>query len=405
MMLWKIAYRNIWRHPSRSAIVVAAMVLGIWGGTFIISFFMGMTQQQLADMLRQEVSHIQVHNPLFSDQIQPHHTLHSTSSWTADLTDDSRIEAFSARVIGAGLIASPRLTVGGLAVGIDPAAETAVTRLGDRLIEGELFAADRKHPVVIGSRLADRLQVSLNSKIVLTLPDTEGEMVSTALRITGIFQERSAAKSAAKIYLPAEDLAALLGVGTARHELAIYLNNPDDVPALEQELQAAHPEDLVRSWKKISPELRMIAESYDAYVLVIIGIILLALLFGIVNSMLMAVLERTRELGVLMAVGLTRRKVFAMILLETLMIGTVGGPLGLLIAWATITMTARTGVDLSMYGDGLEAYGFSTHIYPQLPAETYFTILAMVIGAAFLAAIFPAYRAIRLQPMEAIHSA
>ena len=404
MMLLSIAYRNIWRNPVRSLVVIGSMVLGIWGGTFIVAFFTGMTQQQLQDMLRNEVSHIQVHGEGFLDQFDATDTLRSANGLMAELEADPRVAAFSARTVGVGLIASARLTTGGMVVGIDPESEAAVTQLDARMLEGDLFATDRPHQVVIGARLAERLRVGLKNKIVVTLPDQSGEMISTALRVSGIYQERAAAKAGAKIYLPVQEMADLLGIGSGRHEVAVYAEDLEAVPAMAEDFAAAWEGDLVRPWNQISPELRLISESYDQYVLIIIAIILLALLFGIVNTMLMAVLERTRELGVLMAVGLTRVKVFWMILLETVMIGSIGGPGGLFIAWATIAWTGRNGLDMSRYADSLEAYGFATRVFPTLDPSGYGQILAMVITASLFAALFPALHAIRLKPMDAIRS-
>ena len=404
MMLLAIAYRNIWRNPVRSLVVIGSMILGIWGGTFIVGFFSGMTQQQLEDMLRQEVSHIQIHGAGFLDQFEPTDTLAERSALEAALVADERVEAHSVRLSGIGLIASARLTTGGMVVGIDPDAESAVTQLGDRMVEGDLFASDRPHQVVIGARLAERLHVGVRNKIVVTLPNREGEMVSTALRVAGIYRERAAAKAGARIYMPAPDLAELLGIGTGRHEVAVFAKELGDVGGLAVDYRERFGRDLVRPWNEISPELRLISESYDQYVLIIIAIILLALLFGIVNTMLMAVLERTRELGVLMAVGLTRVKVFWMILLETVMIGSIGGPVGLLVAWATIEWTGKKGIDLSRYADSLEAYGLSTRVFPTLDAAGYVQILVMVVSASLIAALFPALHAIRLKPMDAIRS-
>jgi len=186
--------------------------------------------------------------------------------------------------------------------------------------------------------------------------------------------------------------------------VAVFARDLSVVQGLAADYAGQFGGDLVRPWNAISPELRLISESYDQYVLIIIAIILLALLFGIVNTMLMAVLERTRELGVLMAVGLTRVKVFWMILLETVMIGSIGGPLGLLVAWGTIEWTGVNGIDLSRYAESLEAYGLSAHVYPTLDTGGYVEILIMVVAASLIAALFPALHAIRLKPMDAIRS-
>ena len=150
MMLLAIAYRNIWRNPVRSLVVIGSMILGIWGGTFIVGFFSGMTQQQLEDMLRQEVSHIQIHGAGFLDQFEPTDTLAERSALEAALVADERVEAHSVRLSGIGLIASARLTTGGMVVGIDRDASVHGHRQGDGADLG------RAGPEIPGDAASDR---------------------------------------------------------------------------------------------------------------------------------------------------------------------------------------------------------------------------------------------------------
>ena len=152
----------------------------------------------------------------------------------------------------------------------------------------------------------------------------------------------------------------------------------------------------------ISPDLRLIVESFHQYMYIIIGIILLALLFGIINTMLMAVLERVQELGVLMSIGLTKTRVMMMILLETVLIALIGGPLGLLLAWGSVSLSRQNGLNLEAFSEGLQEYGYAAVVYPDLAFRSYLEILIMVVLAAMVASVFPALRAWRLRPVEAI---
>jgi ABC-type antimicrobial peptide transport system permease subunit len=136
----------------------------------------------------------------------------------------------------------------------------------------------------------------------------------------------------------------------------------------------------------------------------LIVIIMSALAFGIVNTMLMAVLERIRELGMLMALGMRRIKVFLMIMLETIYLSTVGGPVGLLIGYGTISYFGRTGIDLTDYSEGLEAIGYDSILYPNLLPMDYVQIVIGVVLTAFLASIYPAWKAIKLKPIDALHT-
>ena len=129
---------------------------------------------------------------------------------------------------------------------------------------------------------------------------------------------------------------------------------------------------------------------------------MLALIFGIINTMLMAVLERNRELGMLMAVGLNKGKVFSMIVLETLLLGIVAAPIGLLLAWLTITYFGEKGIDLGAFSASMEQFGLSTKVYTELPTKYYWSLAISVLVTALLASLYPAWKAIKLRPVEAI---
>ena len=158
----------------------------------------------------------------------------------------------------------------------------------------------------------------------------------------------------------------------------------------------------VAEWKNISPELAMQSTWLDLMLYVFVGIILLALGFGIVNTMLMAVLERVRELGMLIAIGMNRRRVFSMIVIETVFLSLTGGFVGMLLAWGTVSILNHTGVDMSQFADGMEALGYPSLTYPSVSMSDYTTITIMVVITGILAAIYPALHAIRLKPAEAI---
>jgi ABC-type antimicrobial peptide transport system permease subunit len=162
------------------------------------------------------------------------------------------------------------------------------------------------------------------------------------------------------------------------------------------------PKGKVEDWKDLSPELSMIIESFNLYTYIISGIILLALTFGVINTMLMSVLERIRELGMLMAIGLNKRKIFIMIMLETSYLTLIGTPIGLLTGWLTVTTLGKTGINLSMFSEGLASYGFSSIIYPALDQDKYEIIVIMCLITTILSAIYPAYKALQLNPSEAI---
>jgi len=169
-------------------------------------------------------------------------------------------------------------------------------------------------------------------------------------------------------------------------------------------IKASFPDEEVESWKDLAPELVFMQQWMSASLKVLIIIIMSALAFGIVNTMLMAVLERIRELGMLMSLGMKRIKVFLMIMFETIYLSTVGGPVGLLVGYLTIAYLGKEGIDLTNYSQGLEAIGYESVLYPTLQPLDYFQIVVGVVLTAFLASIYPAWKAIKLKPIDAQHT-
>jgi ABC-type antimicrobial peptide transport system permease subunit len=174
-----------------------------------------------------------------------------------------------------------------------------------------------------------------------------------------------------------------------------------DIIALQ--LKNLFPDLVVRNWSEIAPALAMTL-SYTGFICyIILGIFLFALSFGIINTMLMAVLERTRELGMLGAIGMSKRKIFSMIMLETVFLTLLGGIVGIILGTAVLLPALKTGIDLSFFmGDGMEDFGFSSMVYPIFNVAMLVEIVALVTVAGILSAIYPARKALKLKPLEAI---
>jgi ABC-type lipoprotein release transport system permease subunit len=194
------------------------------------------------------------------------------------------------------------------------------------------------------------------------------------------------------------------GIGDGIHEIAIFLKNPESEDAVLADLRSAHPDLLVESWRTIAPELELFLKMTDSFLWVLIGIIMIALIFGIINTMLMAVLERYRELGMLMAIGMNKSRVFAMIVIETVFLSLVGGPLGIGLGLITMHTLGLRGIDLSAYSQGLREFGYSSILYPYIENSTYVYVAILVIITALLGALYPAYKAVKLNPTEALHT-
>jgi ABC-type antimicrobial peptide transport system permease subunit len=175
------------------------------------------------------------------------------------------------------------------------------------------------------------------------------------------------------------------------------------VETVANRFKKQYPALLIQTWKELSPEIAMLTGLFDQMMYIIIGIILLALMFGIINTMLMAVLERQREFGILMAIGMNKPRVFFMVVLESVMLTCVGIPAGILLAIVTVDFFSKHGIDLSAFSQALSQFGFSNIVYPELQTNMFLPVIFMTALTAILSAIYPAIKALQFKPAIATH--
>ncbi|MDN3668217.1 ABC transporter permease [Echinicola jeungdonensis] len=402
-MLTKIAWRNVWRNKGRSLVVIGSILVGIWALLFMVGFMNSFTISYINGAIQHEISHIQIHHPDFKKDFQIGYTIPKGLSIAESIPVEPGVEAVSPRSIATGMISSPRKANGVRIYGIYPELEKSVTHHDSLLVEGAYFGSGKRNPIVIGKELAEELKVNINSKVVLTFQDEENNLVSGAFRVTGLIETTSPTINKATAYVKMEDLNRIASIGDGIHEIALLLSNPENEPLILDKLKADHPNLLIESWRNLAPELELFLSMTDSFLWVLFGIIMVALIFGIINTMLMAVLERYRELGMLMAIGMNKGRVYVMIVIETIFLSLVGGPLGTLIGLVTMNWIGIHGIDLSAYSEGLREYGYSSILYPSIENSTYLYVTIGVVLTALIGALYPAYRAIQLDPTKALH--
>ena len=241
------------------------------------------------------------------------------------------------------------------------------------------------------------------SKIILTFLDANGTQTGAAFRISGIFRTNNDFFEATSLFVPRDELLRLTGMQEGEyHRIIARLEDNDQTDKASAAVREALPGLEVMNWKQIQTDLAMIADYVNQIYGIFMLIILAALAFGIVNTMLMAVLERTRELGMLSAIGMNRRRVFGMIMLESIFLSIVGGFAGMAVSAVVIAITNHTGINLVKYAEGLEAFGYSAQLYPTIGADFFIMLTVMIVITGILSAIYPARKALQLNPVEAL---
>ena len=190
----------------------------------------------------------------------------------------------------------------------------------------------------------------------------------------------------------------------AAHEVALLVNNIEEIDTIQGKLSAKAEGLLVENYGEIAPEVALFNSQIALTSLIFTIIVMIGLIFGIVNTMLMAVLERIKELGMLMSVGMNKIKIFFMVMFETLLLGIVGLPFGLGLGFLTVNWLSKKGINLSQWSDAMKEFGMSEIVYPQLNSAMFIQLAFAVLLTSFLAAIYPAYKATSLNPVEAIRT-
>ena len=288
--------------------------------------------------------------------------------------------------------------------GVNPEIEKSVSSISDNLVEGSFFdSLTRSKPIVISQRLADKLKVRMRSKIIFTLADINGDIAYQNFKVVGMFKTNNSLFDQMNVFVIKNDLSGILKIPEGQcHEVAIRVNDELQTEQTATTMAAQLPDLKVQTWKDQSPTLRVVESTMGMYNYILIGIVLVALIFGIVNTMLMVILERTKEIGMLRSLGMHKKKIAMMVTMETIFLCLVGAVIGNIMSYALIEYYGITGLHFEQFSEGFEQYGMSSSIYPTLNPKFYINITAMVFFTAVFSSIFPIVRAFKLDPASAI---
>jgi ABC-type lipoprotein release transport system permease subunit len=407
-MIASISWRNLWRNKLRSLIIISAVSVGIVGGILSDGFMEGMMDQRVNAAIANEISNIQLHNPKFLLNNEINYTIQNPEQYIDGAEKLPQIAGVSKRIICGAMASTANAATAVLISGVVPEQEKKVTKISEKLIAGEYLRQDQRIPVVIGKPLAKKLGLGLNNKLIVTLADSSGTITYGAFLVVGIYETSNALFDEAHVFVRYNDLGALAGIVGQVHEIAISLKNNEETTTVFQQLSNTYSAQVqagdidIQPWQKLEPLLQSMIEMMSFFSYMFLIIILIALAFAIINTMTMAIMERKQEIGMLMAIGMTRGKVFSMIMLETLFLSIVGGLAGLVISYGLVAYFSRFGLDLGSMAGGMDYIGYDSVVFFKVTDVFYFTSFVLVAITAVLSSISPSIKALKLNPVEAI---
>lgn len=402
-LLLFISWRNIWRHPARSGVLLAAIIAGMWAGILVSGLSNGMMDQRFNNLIEESMTHVQVHHPEFITEREPEMMIPDPNKLFNFVEGFNQVSSFTARTISSGMIQSPHAASGVQIVGIMADREMVTTTFHENMTRGEYLDTDSRNAIIIGEELSKKLDMEIGNRVVLTFQRIGGELTSAAFSITGLFKTASVRQDEQQVYVRSSELSELMAGEQVYHEIAMILQDADSSSAIASRINDQFPGVSAETWYELSPELRYIADFGNSMTFYVMLVIMLALAFGILNTMLMAIFERMRELGMLMAVGMSKARVFLMIMFESIMLTCTGAIAGMLLAYITVRWLGETGIDMAAVGgESLSEFGYDTVIYPVITSSDFMSIAILVVITVLISAVYPSFKALRIKPADVV---
>ncbi|MEE3236362.1 MAG: FtsX-like permease family protein [Pseudomonadota bacterium] len=397
-----LAWRNLWRNHRRTLVMLSAISIAAWAMIFMTSLIRGMVNEMLRDGIRSLPGHVQVHHSDFRDDPSVGNLVGMTSVDIGMALADAGIERYSARIRVPAVISSERESRGVLLLGVDPEREVAIDAIGSSVAEGRTLESIDDNGVIIGRKLAKKLDTDIGKRIVLMSQDPDNEVADRGFRVVGLYEASLAAQEEAFVFAGRATIQRMLRIDDSVSEVAVVGEDYRVVAPLLTSVRAAiGGQDEVLPWMDIDRYLGTMMGVMDGFVLVWVIVIFLALSFGLVNTLVMAVFERVREIGLMLALGMRPASILGQIVVESLFLLALGLVIGNLFAYLSV-IPLTDGIDISAVAEGMEMFGASSVLYPELELRDMTTANVVVLVLGLLASLSPAWRASRYEPVEAI---
>ncbi|MGB5256491.1 MAG: FtsX-like permease family protein [Woeseiaceae bacterium] len=401
-VLTRLAWRYLWRNHRRTIIMVSAVSVGVWSMIFMTALSRGMVDQVIEDGVAALPGHVQVHNPRFLDDPSVVNRILIGDAELSRTFSSADFKAWASRVRVPAVIASEYESRGVTLLGIDPLAEQAFGYIAYDEVDGRFLEGIDDSGIVIGRKLADKLETRVGKRVVLMSQDPDNEIADRGFRVVGLFETDIPAFDESNVFVGKRTAQKMLRIGDTTTEIVFLGDNYRDVEPTYDKVVAKIDGLLnVSRWNEIASYLGSMLKVMDGFVFIFMVVIFLALSFGLVNTLVMAVFERVREIGLMLALGMKPSNILGQIIIESMLLLLVGLAVGNLLAVATI-QPLRGGIDISMVAEGMEMMGAASVLYPRLYLSDMILANGIVLFLGFLASLSPAWRASRYEPVEAI---
>ncbi|MBI4597679.1 MAG: ABC transporter permease [Candidatus Omnitrophica bacterium] len=401
----KMAFVNIWRNARRSLITILAIEVGLGGLIFLWGYKDGAAAGMLENATSLFTGHVQVHALGFDKTMSPGLTITDPVRLIQDIQGHPEVIGIARRVKCGVMIGTSEHSKGAMLLGIDPQQEVNVTRVKSLITRGVFLSDGAKKEILLGDRLAEKLNVAVGDKVVVMVHSVDGLLTGFAYHVTGIFHAGTRILDEEVVYADIASAQELLGIGSDVSEIVVRLNDlramSSFLPFVNHAVDTAKYE--VLTWDQAEPEAKSLADWGEGIVRVIVVAMTIVIAIGIMNTVIMSVLERTKEFGVMLAIGVKPRQLIRLVLLESFLLQCVGIGVGVFFGYSLVTYFGYVGIPLWYAADTFSAGYVSPVIYTRVYPEHVVLSVLILIVVTSVVSLYPAVRAGRLNPVAAIY--
>ena len=406
-MLLKLAWLNIWRNKRRTLITATSVFFAVLLAIIFRSLTDGIYDNMIHNLVSYSSGYLQIHQKGYWDEQSIDNSFLEDNQLYQELLKNPKVTHIMPRLQTFALASYAEKTKGVLVLGIDPIKEKQVNNLHEKIVVGEYIETDKDNGVVLGEGLSSQLKLKVNDTLVLLGQGYHASSAAEKFRVKGLIKLGAIELNNNVVYMPLQQSQFMHSANNRITSISLMLDKTANLEKLKESLQASINLNTyeVMSWKEMMPEIDQFIEADSTAHYIIIGILYFIISFGLFGTLLMMVFERKHEFGILIAIGMKKKLLASMLLLESIMISLLGCLMGiiggiLIVKWFSAHPIYFTG-DLK---DVYEEYGIESIIYFSGHEKIFIAQTLIVLILSVLLALYPGYKVIRLKPVEAINS-
>lgn len=400
-----IGWRNIFRNKRRSLIVASSIVVGLVVMMFSMAIMNGFNRQMLENTINTSLGHVAIHAKGYFNDMNVALSFVPVHSLTA-IQRIHNVACTANRVKFEAMIQSSRSSQGVMVMGIEPENEKCVSNIYDYVGKDKRLYITNSYnnDILISRSLASKLGIGIGDKCVVMLQDSGGVLAAHAFIVKGLYQSPIESFDKYVVYVGIRKAQEITGLGNAISEVIVRCTDKESADSVAAAIASLNVGSLeVLTWQQMAPNIVQAIKLFDTMMYVFLAIIFISIIFTIANTMIMAIMERYREIGIMKSIGTQPSWIAGIVMAEACGLGLLGVFAGIVITYLLVGITGTTGINLAFYSESMRVWGTGTTIYPVLTATNSIMATVIVLLNTIIASLYPAYKAAKIKPIDALH--